>query len=144
MSQGAGRRHVGERRNIERDAAGDRVALDGLARRAAIGLGLCDQRVELVGRQEIRLDDEAVALERGAIGVADQMGEPRPPRGRQRMRQLDAAGMQAELVQLAAAEDRVVAERLRAARQLAQPYRQHGGAPRVGEDFFAVLRHSDV
>ena len=64
--------------------AGDRVALDHLARRRPQGADLGDEVGEHVGRQEIALDDKAVAVElpRDRPGIEPRQPAPAPLRAR--------------------------------------------------------------
>ncbi len=79
--QQAQRRHPVQGGGIEGEAAGDRVALDGLARRSPEDLRLSQQLGELGLRQEVPDSDEAVAREGGHVLGRDQ---PRQPAAAQR------------------------------------------------------------
>ena len=83
---------------------------------------------EFAGRQEVRPDHEAIALEGVAVGRGDQPSEPAAAHRGDAVRQPDPGGMQAALVQPAAADDPVALEGFAPGDELRRPQRHHRGA----------------
>ena len=124
----AQRRQGSQRLRVERDLAHDRVALGDLAQWAAIGFDLMQQFGEFAGRQEVRPDHKAVALEGVAVGGGDQPGEAAAAHRGDPVRQPDPESMQAAFVEPAAADDPVALEGFAAGGELRRPQRHHRGA----------------
>ena len=81
----------------------------------------CAQPLEFFARQEILAHHEAVAVEGGAVLRRDHVREPRTAAPRHVVRKLGAPRMQPAAVQPRRADDRIVAERFRAGRELRDP-----------------------
>ena len=92
------------------DAPGQRVALELVPRRPAERQDLVLQLVESRSRQEILLQDKAVALEGDAILRRDQPGQSRAPPLGKLAGQPHARDMQPRPVEPRAADDRIVAK----------------------------------
>ena len=92
--------HRGDERRIDSETAGDRVALHHLARRRGMRENPVAQLFELLPRQELLAENEAVAIECGAILWRDKVRKPRPAAPGHGMRELRAPRMQAAAVQL--------------------------------------------
>ena len=85
---------------IDSETAGDRVALHHLARRRGMREDPVAQLFELLARQELLAEHEAVAIECGAILRRDQVRKPRPAAPGHRMGELRAPRMQAAAIEL--------------------------------------------
>ncbi len=117
LDHGAHRRQARQRRPVERDAAGDRIALRLLPRRRRERAQLALELGEGRGRQEVALDDKTVAREGRPVVVADQRRQALPAPLGHALGEADAGDMQPGAVQGRAADNRIVAERLGAGRQ---------------------------
>src|SRR6266851_6393321 len=121
------RRNTIERRRIEGDVPGDRVAFGDLARRRPQRADLGHQIGEDILWQKVALDDKAVAVELPAILGRDQPRQPatarlgEPPGGG------DPRGMQPVLVEPTIADDRIAREKLFLAENLGKPQRHQQG-----------------
>ena len=106
---------------------GNRVAFDHLARRSAQIAGLCDKRLEDVGRQKVALDDKPIAIETPAVILRDQPGQAAAARLRQPIGGGDPRRVQSAFVEPAIADDRIAREEFFLGEDLSHPERHQEG-----------------
>jgi hypothetical protein len=108
-------------RAFERNPAGYGISLNGLACGSSVAQDLIAQIFEGGKGQEIGTDDEAVAIERGAINIVEQRSQPCPaPAGGSRGCP-HPGDVQAPTVEQRRSDDRIVAECLAAGENLGEP-----------------------